>query len=84
MAKKRSTEVKPNSLNASMPSQPLPSSVMWHRSEPAELRQRVEQKAYELFERRGRYPGHELEDWLEAERLVRQELVQHGSISHAS
>jgi len=27
--------------------------------------------AYELFERRGRTAGRELEDWLEAERIVR-------------
>ena len=27
--------------------------------------------AYELFERRGRTTGRELEDWLEAERIVR-------------
>ena len=28
--------------------------------------------AYELFEQRGRMHGHDLEDWLEAERLVRE------------
>jgi len=27
--------------------------------------------AYELFERRGCVHGHDLEDWLEAERIVR-------------
>jgi len=27
--------------------------------------------AYELFERRGGVHGHDLEDWIEAERLVR-------------
>ena len=31
----------------------------------------VARVAYELFERRGREEGHHLEDWLEAERLVR-------------
>ena len=31
----------------------------------------VAQVAYELFERRGRAPGHDVEDWLEAERIVR-------------
>ena len=31
----------------------------------------VAQAAYELFERRGRLPGHDIEDWLEAERIVR-------------
>ena len=28
--------------------------------------------AYELFERRGSVHGHDLEDWVEAERIVRQ------------
>ncbi len=27
-------------------------------------------RAYELFERRGGEPGHELDDWLEAERQL--------------
>lgn len=30
----------------------------------------VRKKAYELFEKRGREPGHELEDWFNAEKLV--------------
>ena len=30
--------------------------------------------AYELFERRGRADGYDQQDWLEAERLVRQRL----------
>jgi len=32
----------------------------------------VEKKAYELYVKRGSRPGHELDDWLEAERLVKQ------------
>ena len=32
----------------------------------------VAKVAYELFERRGRAHGHALEDWVEAERIVRQ------------
>ena len=27
--------------------------------------------AYEFYEQRGRIPGHELNDWLEAERMLR-------------
>jgi len=34
----------------------------------------VQKKAYELYEQRGRQPGNELEDWLTAERLVKEEL----------
>ena len=33
----------------------------------------VARRAYELFEARGRLPGHEEEDWLEAERQLRGE-----------
>lgn len=74
MAKKRPTEGKQKPATASTSSAALPRSVMWHAPDEAELRQRVEQKAYELFQRRGGVPGHDIEDWLEAERLVRQEL----------
>lgn len=35
-----------------------------------ELRERVTQKAYELYEKRGCVHDHDIEDWLEAERLV--------------
>lgn len=31
----------------------------------------VRERAYELFERRGGEPGHELDDWLTAERELR-------------
>jgi len=32
----------------------------------------ISRVAYEFFERRGCVHGHDLEDWLEAERIVRQ------------
>ena len=32
----------------------------------------VARVAYQLFERRGRVHGHDLQDWLEAERIIRQ------------
>ena len=32
----------------------------------------ISRVAYKLFERRGFKHGHDLEDWLEAERIVRQ------------
>ena len=37
---------------------------------PRASREEVARVAYELFERRGRKPGHDVEDWLEAERIV--------------
>ena len=42
-----------------------------------ELYDQVARKAYELYEQRGEEPGHDLEDWLTAERLVQEELL-HG------
>ena len=33
--------------------------------------EKISRVAYELFERRGFEHGHDLEDWLEAERIVR-------------
>lgn len=32
----------------------------------------VQRRAYELFVARGQEPGHELEDWLQAEEEIRQ------------
>ncbi len=32
-----------------------------------DVQQQVRERAYQLFEARGREPGHELEDWLRAE-----------------
>jgi len=40
-----------------------------------EFNARVARKAYGLFEQRGRHEGHDIEDWLEAERLVKEELL---------
>ena len=45
-----------------------------HRSTSTEETERIRKLAQEIFERRGREPGHELEDWLEAERRVKKEL----------
>jgi len=36
---------------------------------------RVAKKAFELFERRGGEPCHDLDDWLEAERLMMNEEI---------
>lgn len=42
------------------------------------LYMRVARKAYELYQARGEEPGDDLNDWLTAERLVKEELL-HGS-----
>ncbi len=39
-----------------------------------ELTNRIRKVAQENYERRNREPGHELEDWLSAERQVKKEL----------
>jgi hypothetical protein len=44
-----------------------------------EIRARIACKAYELYEQRGRGHGRELDDWLEAERIVLAELHRAGS-----
>jgi hypothetical protein len=39
------------------------------------LRERIQQRAYELYEARGAAPGHELDDWTVAEsEVLREEL----------
>ena len=40
-----------------------------------EVRERIAKKAYELYEQRGRQAERHLEDWLEAEELVRKEMT---------
>ena len=52
-----------------------PSSENGHDSQAVEFTTRVARKAYELFLRRGGESGRDVEDWLEAERLVRQEQL---------
>lgn len=39
-----------------------------------QLRTMIENKAYELFLKRGCNHGNDLTDWLEAERLVKQQM----------
>ena len=39
-----------------------------------EFMQLVQKKAHEIYEKRGSVPGNDLEDWLTAERLVKEEL----------
>jgi hypothetical protein len=41
-----------------------------------ELQERIAERAYYRAEQRGFAPGHEQEDWAEAEREVREELLQ--------
>jgi hypothetical protein len=36
-----------------------------------DIHEKIVKKAYELWEQSGRIPGHDLENWLEAERIVK-------------
>ena len=40
-----------------------------------ELHARVARLAFSLYERRGRVDGHDVDDWIEAERAIRQEMA---------
>ena len=40
-------------------------------AKPQDLQKRIEEKAYELYERRGYSHGNDLADWLEAERMIK-------------
>jgi hypothetical protein len=39
-----------------------------------EFMQLVQKKAYEIYEKRGCVAGNDLEDWLNAEKLVKEDL----------
>ncbi len=51
------------------PKQKLPSGVAIDRDELARL-------AYELYQLRGGEPGHDVEDWLEAERILKEKITR--------
>lgn len=38
------------------------------------LPEMIQKRAYQLFEARGRHPGHELDDWLKAEAEIKHHL----------
>jgi len=43
---------------------------------PIDLEVQIRQRAYEIYEERGRLPGHEEEDWAQAEREVHARYQQ--------
>ena len=51
-----------------------PSTLAPKSNEPTVLIpmvQQIQQRAYELYEQRGRADGHDLDDWLQAEREIK-------------
>jgi hypothetical protein len=61
-------------MNENSPKKP-PATVT---SEPQEfeLEYRIRQRAYELYEARGRKDGHEVEDWLRAEEEITEKKAR--------
>src|ERR1041384_3048346 len=57
-------------------------NTMGNNLSPDARRELITKKAYELFVKRGSKPGHEMDDWLEAEKLVDRELTSQQS-THA-
>lgn len=39
-----------------------------------QLTDMIRKKAYELYEKRGKKSGHDMDNWLEAERLIKQKV----------
>jgi len=48
-----------------------PASVQ-HESPVPNIQDEIRRRAYELYEQRGREDGHDLEDWLRAEKEIKQ------------
>jgi hypothetical protein len=53
-----------------MPKDPTKKPPATPVSESPELENQIRQRAYELYEARGREDGHDLEDWLRAEEEI--------------
>lgn len=41
-------------------------------ADQSQLNDMIRKKAYELYEKRGRKPGRPMDDWLEAERIIKR------------
>jgi Protein of unknown function (DUF2934) len=48
----------------------LPPRTVNNTSEAFPLREQIEARAHEIYHARGAEPGHELDDWLQAEREI--------------
>jgi Protein of unknown function (DUF2934) len=56
------------------PAKRTPNAVSNRQPSPEEVRKLISEAAYYRAKRRGFVPGHELEDWVQAEAEVRQRL----------
>jgi H+-transporting ATPase len=55
-----------------MPSNPTKKPL----AEAKPLEDQIRQRAYELYEERGREDGHDVEDWLHAEKEIMEQKVR--------
>jgi uncharacterized protein (DUF2249 family) len=53
-----------------------PPAMVTSDHDPQELEHQIRQRAYELYEARGREDGHELDDWLRAKEEITQRKVR--------
>lgn len=51
-----------------------PTTTKGSATNPAQLRAMTEKLAYELWEKKGKKHGQDVENWIEAEKLARQKL----------
>lgn len=58
-------------MTARTPSKP-PASVPQHENPVPNIEDEIRRRAYELYEQRGREDGHDVEDWLHAEKEIKQ------------
>lgn len=58
--------------------------IMTPTTQAEPLREEIEQFAYHLYEQRGCQPGHELEDWLEAEKQLISAAGEAGATKQTS
>jgi hypothetical protein len=48
-----------------------------------DMQKKIQQRAYEIYLRRNKQPGRDMEDWIQAEREVRTELAKKPASSSA-
>ena len=59
------------STNSSLFKNVLRQSPSPNGQDREEVREKIEKRAYELYEERGRQDGYDLEDWYKAEKFVK-------------
>ena len=59
-----------------MPSDPTKKPPSKAVNEPKQLEDQIRQRAYELYQARGREDGHDLQDWFRAEEEITKRKVR--------